>query len=603
MKKYIILLLVLFSTFWLGNAALGAIVIGRIAHVEGQISRYMGADETWVETFLDSPVGTRDVLATGDAGRGEIAFPNNLLVRLDKNTEIEISNLADDAGEFLLATGLARFYNQSATGSMTVETVWGTAKVEPGSVADVLVNGNTVIVYVVHGRAIFQTFKNGTEQLEIISNGTSLEFQTESVGAGIGPLDRNWDTWCAKQEIVQGQNQLVRSEHLPQTMQKYAYTVEPYGDWRRVYYRGYYYWAWQPRYVTADWSPFTTGYWYEWQGGPVWIDYNPWGWVTHHHGHWLHMHGVWMWTPYIHLAPVPGVSVAGFGITFAKAYRPSWHPGRVRWVAHSSHIGWLPLAPWETYYGNRKWGPGSVVAVGSLHLNININLARHRYVDHAVIIPKRHFYRKGAQAGNNYTTVRIKNIRKRDIVNHYKPIATAKEQRYREHGIKKAKTGRKENRTAGQSESRRFKSKQVTLVSKYARPALYGQKMVQRKRITYNNEQAKAKRNVKLLQKNRDFLRARETQVTDNNKRDENRTTVTYSRVRNNTGWRKTASNRNSNKNVVNQEQTETEKEKQVVRAQPHKTEMNPIRKRQGNNQRTGTKGFMSLSFNNRHIR
>jgi len=100
MKKNIILLSVLFSTLLFGNTAFGAIIVGRIAHVQGQLYRYMNVDQTWVETFLDSPVGSSDVLATGDASRAEIAFPNSMMLRLGKNVEIKIRNLDDEVAEF-----------------------------------------------------------------------------------------------------------------------------------------------------------------------------------------------------------------------------------------------------------------------------------------------------------------------------------------------------------------------------------------------------------------------------------------------------------------------------------------------------------------------
>ena len=436
MKKNILFLLVLFSAMLVGSVLNAAIIVGRISNVEGQINRYMAVDDSWVATSLQSPVGTQDILATRDDSRAEITFPNNQLVRLDEDTEIEILNLEDDIGKFGLYSGLARFYNRSSAGKLLIETARGTATVEPGSAIDVLVDTRSVTVSAVHGEAIFHSFQDGVEREEIISGSTSLEFREKSTIAGIGPIDRKWDRWCADREAVFAQNRLVRSEHLPEPMQEYAYAMEPYGRWQRIYYRGYRYWAWKPHSVTVGWRPYTTGYWEDWHGSSVWVDYNPWGWVTHHHGHWLNMHGAWLWTPYVHVANVPGVTAIGFNITFGKRYRSRWHPGRVRWVAHNDNIGWLPLAPWETYYGYRKWGARTVLVPGGASLSINLNLSNHEYIKHTVIIPKQHLYRRKQGAVHNYNTVKIKNINKKTIVNNYRVLPSAHRLREGKHSTK-----------------------------------------------------------------------------------------------------------------------------------------------------------------------
>ncbi|MDX1775716.1 MAG: DUF6600 domain-containing protein [Desulfobulbales bacterium] len=450
MKKQIIFLAVLFSVMCLVSSAFGALLVGRIAYVEGQVYRYMDDAQTWVETSVDSPAGTQDVLATEAKSRAEIYFPNNFLVRLNENVEIEILELTEDAGAFILLQGMARFYNKNTSGTLTVDTVIGTAEVGPGSTVDIQVNEKSVTVSAVHGKATFQSFADGSENLEIITANTSLKFKAAgALVAGYGPIDRKWDSWCDDRENEWARNRLVRSKYLPETMQDYAHVLEPSGKWHRIFYHGHYYWAWQPLYVAAAWSPYTTGYWYDWHGDPVWVDMNPWGWVTHHHGHWLHKHGAWMWTPYIHGFHTPGVTVIGLNITFGKSYRPYWHPGRVRWIARNGYIGWLPLAPREYYYGYRRWGPRSIVVKGGTGFSIHVNLGHHRYVDHAVVIPRRHFYRRGALR-SNYSKFIIKNINKTIIVKDYKPVSVEKARRSRRHTVRAAQSGTLKNSGAGQ---------------------------------------------------------------------------------------------------------------------------------------------------------
>lgn len=467
MKKIILFLLVLFSALQIFSTAGAAIIVGRISHVEGQIFRFMDADNSWVETFLQSPAGIQDVLLTGDKSRAEIAFPNNQLMRLEENTEIEILILEDDSGEFTLHSGLARFYNRGSAGKMIVETARGTVKVKPQSSVDVQVDKKSIAVSAVYGEATFNTFQDGVERVEVISGSTRLEFHEKSIVAGVGPLDRKWDRWCAEREGVLAQNNLVRSDHLPESMQEYAYAMEPYGHWKRIYYRGYYYWAWKPQSVAVGWSPYTTGYWHDWRGSQVWIDYNPWGWVTHHHGHWLNLHGAWMWTPYVHVSHVPGVTVIGFNIAFGKRYRSHWHPGRVRWIGHNDYIGWLPLAPWETYYGYRKWGPRTVVVQGGTILSVNINLSSHRHIDHAIVIPKRHLHHRKPGVINNYKTVRVKNINKKTILKRYRSLHTVQRLREGRNSIKLTRTRGKVKKIESKPARRIEKQRKFIRTEKY----------------------------------------------------------------------------------------------------------------------------------------
>jgi hypothetical protein len=438
MKKQNIFLLALFAVFWIGTAAQAAIIVGRIGHVEGDIYRYMDVGNEWVETFVDSPAGTGDTLATGVGSRTELIFPNNQEVRLAENTEIEIIDLAEENGEFYLVSGLARFYNNSTTASLKIKTNRGVASIPAGSTADLHAKEASLQIWAVRGGATFlrKESNNSKETLEVIDQSTNLTISRNSVIASSGSINRSWHNWCAERENVWQKRQLVRSQYMPEPLQAYSYSLKPYGRWRGVNYRGYYYWAWQPHHVAVDWAPYTSGYWHEWHDDRVWIDHNPWGWVTHHHGHWMHVQGSWLWTPYVHVASTPGVTITSFSIVFGPRYRPQWHPGRVRWIAHNDHVGWLPLAPWETYYGRRRWGPRSIVMHNrpGLNISINLNLADHHHLDHAVVVPSRHFKRRGATVVNNYRKLKIKKINRKVIVKNYKPLPILADRQHKKRG-------------------------------------------------------------------------------------------------------------------------------------------------------------------------
>jgi len=96
--------------------------------------------------------------------------------------------------------------------------------------------------------------------------------------------------------------------------------LEPYGDWREV---GEYGYAWQPRGVDRDWSPYSDGRWVDTDAGWAWDSEDPYGWAVYHYGRWANVDEVgWIW--------VPGTE---------------WAPAWVSWRHNSNHVGWAPLPP------------------------------------------------------------------------------------------------------------------------------------------------------------------------------------------------------------------------------------------------------------------
>ena len=77
--------------------------------------------------------------------------------------------------------------------------------------------------------------------------------------------------------------------------------------------------------------------------GWTWLGYEPWGWAPYHYGRWYHSarYG-WCWYP-------------------ERAF-VAWRPAVVAFVGFGGFsfgfgdIGWVPLAPYETYYP--WWGTG-----------------------------------------------------------------------------------------------------------------------------------------------------------------------------------------------------------------------------------------------------
>jgi hypothetical protein len=114
----------------------------------------------------------------------------------------------------------------------------------------------------------------------------------------------------------------------------------------------------------------------------------------------------WYWAP-----PVVSVRV-GFPLLDVGFF---WYPGRVSWIHSGIYVGWVVLAPQETYYSRRHWGDRHAMVVNNVNITqININVRNYTYAEHAVVVNRDQLYRV-----NNYRDVREKNVNRTTIINNY----------------------------------------------------------------------------------------------------------------------------------------------------------------------------------------
>ena len=149
------------------------------------------------------------------------------------------------------------------------------------------------------------------------------------------------------------------------------------------------------------------GRWTDWYGDQTWIPAEPFGYVTHHYGNWVYVSNNWYWAP-----PVARVQI-GLPLLNVGFF---WNPGRVSWIHSGAYVGWVPLAPRETYYSHRHWGGPHVTVVNNVNITrININVRNYAYASHAIVVNQNNFY-----GVNNYRNVRVTNINNTTIINNYR---------------------------------------------------------------------------------------------------------------------------------------------------------------------------------------
>jgi hypothetical protein len=385
-----------------------AMVVGRIFYIEGDLVRYVPAEKDWVAVVRDTPFGTEDALFSGSRGMAELIVPNGTWIRIGNSTQIQFITLDTDLAEMDVASGMARFYNKSSDTVIKATSPFGYVQAYPGTVFDFYVGDNSVEVVAVRGKVSF--VHSATEaKYDVAAGSPSILADQQQVSSVEGTVDPGWDRWNTVRENFWAAKARRRGrsfDYLPPSLRDESYALDENGRWERVYYEGAERWFWRPTTVALGWSPFTVGRWTDWYGDQTWIPAEPFGYVTHHYGNWVYVRNYWYWAP-----PVVSVRV-GLPLLNVGFF---WYPGRVSWIHTGPYVGWVPLAPYETYYCYRPWGGPHVVVVNNINITqINVNIRNYAYVNHAVVVNQNNFYRV-----NNYRNVRVTNINRTTIINNY----------------------------------------------------------------------------------------------------------------------------------------------------------------------------------------
>jgi hypothetical protein len=385
------------------------VLVGRIAHIEGNLLRYIEEDRDWVRTVRDAPFGLEDSLYVEDDSRAEFIMPNSTWIRAGEDTQLQLIALHPDATTLDVGLGLARVYNKNPDGIVKVTTPFGAVVALGDTVVDVYVGDDSAEVIAIRGTVDFLHEATG-RKYEVREGFASIVADSASTEPGNGTVDARWDDWNVLRDNYWARRMDTTSRsayYLPEPIREEAATLEEYGRWERVSYQGAYHDLWRPTRVEADWRPYTAGRWIVYYGDHCWVPDEPFGYVTHHYGSWVYVDSArsWYWAP-----PV----VRAVSRTPSLFLSFSWYPGRVGWLYDDRTIGWVPLAPDEPYYGYRNWGRSTTVIVRDR--DYRIDLGRYRHLHQAIMVPRDRFY--GAP---RYTPYVRQTVNRTVIINNYRP--------------------------------------------------------------------------------------------------------------------------------------------------------------------------------------
>ena len=315
--------------------------VARVSVVQGDVNVKRGDNGQLEAAAINAPLMARDHLQTSPGSRGEIELDYANLIRLGPNTDVGIADLQYHRYQVQLGAGTI-IYRVLRDDSSQAEIDTPSIAVRPlaqGEYRISVLDDGTTQITVRSGQAEIDG-PRGSERLDagrttlVRGDPTDPEFQTTYEI----PRDQ-LDDWSANRD-----RDLLGSQSYQRVSPDItgADDLDAYGNWVPSQYGQ----VWTPRAPEPDWSPYSDGQW-TWENyyGWTWVDSDPWGWAPYHYGRWFWNTGYgWCWWP------------------GAARERYAWSPALVGFFGWGGSgvgfagIGWVALAPFETYH--RWWRHG-----------------------------------------------------------------------------------------------------------------------------------------------------------------------------------------------------------------------------------------------------
>jgi FecR protein len=342
----------------------------RISMIDGEALVRTEESSEWLPAAVNTPLYEGDSIWSPEGGRVEIQLQNGSYLRLNDSTSIDVVVLDKDFQQVHLGMGhvYVRTGRIGANGLQidvndTSLKVYDKARFR----VDLAEDGDEEI-------ALFKgdAYVEGNDGRTRLRTGELLAVEgSRSELAPLNPPDE-WERWNRDRDrrLAERKN---GGRYLPEELAVYSNDLDANGEWIDVPEYGH---VWRPTVIfSAEWSPYREGRWV-WRGDDyIWVSTESWGWAPYHYGRWVVLPDQgWCWVP-------PGRSDV------------FWAPGYVGWVTTPTHVGWVPLAPGEIYYGRGNYGRHSVNLT-------NVNVTRTSVTNVNVIVYK------NVTANNAVTVVR-----------------------------------------------------------------------------------------------------------------------------------------------------------------------------------------------------
>ncbi len=293
----------------------------RLTYVQGKVivERRNGTDSE--EGIINLALVEGDRLITRD-GRAEISLGRRNSIRLDRGTELELSNLPQSGDDltrlYLLSGGLyLRVNTIEEEKNIEIHTQDASYYILEEGLYRLEASGDSGTELAVFEGSVEAAGENGSQ---LIVNGERLLASNGRFGSASRFDYRPDDFGDFNEDRDALDSQLTSRHYLPSGLDEYEAELAANGSW--LYEQPYGY-VWVPTAAYADWRPYYHGRW-AWYPvcGWTWIPYETWGWCVYHYGRWHWRLGLgWYWIP-----------------------TRSWGPAWVHWYHGYDYIGWCPLS-------------------------------------------------------------------------------------------------------------------------------------------------------------------------------------------------------------------------------------------------------------------
>lgn len=297
----------------------------RVTYVKGDVTVDRAGDLGSEEATVNLALVEGDKIIARE-GRAEIDFGRKNFLRLDRGTEVELSDLpqaGDNRTRLHVLSGRVylRINNLDQEKNFEVHTPDASCYVLEKGLYRIEVRANSETQLAVIEGSVEAAGEGGSQ---VIASREQLVASSGRLGSqGTFSYSRDdFDYFNEDRDSLQ--SQYVSKQYLPSELGDYEEELADNGSW--VYERPYGY-VWTPTISYNDWRPYYYGRW-DWYNscGWNWVPDESWGWPVYHYGRWQWRLGLgWYWIPH-------------------NAWGPAW----VHWYQGNDYIGWCPLS-WYNY--------------------------------------------------------------------------------------------------------------------------------------------------------------------------------------------------------------------------------------------------------------
>jgi len=246
--------------------------VARLTAQQGHVSFSPAGDTGWYDVIPNRPLATGDRIRTDRSTQAEFHV-GSTAVRLDEQTQLELSELGDQALRVTLQRGSVQVRVRDDMAGERVE--FGTANFavvlrQPGQyqvetdpatgLSQLAVAAGSAVVYGDGGES-----RPLAARQQLAVSGRDL-----TVALGVQMATNDFERWVAERNRAEDQS--VSARYVSREIVGYQ-QLDAYGDWQNETAFGA---VWYPRRVDADWAPYREGSWVNvapW--GLTWIDSAP----------------------------------------------------------------------------------------------------------------------------------------------------------------------------------------------------------------------------------------------------------------------------------------------------------------------------------------